>query len=557
MHKEKSSKRVKVFLSELIVCSSIVVFSIVFLAIAGCRPAAEVEEPEIVSKPEVAVKPKITKGPFLLRVYQDRAALMWETNTNVDCKLSYGKGEKATKHISSEGEELNYEVRKGRNEVERKSVFVHKVWLEGLEAGQVYSYKITAGSAQSEVYKFRAVPKETDEVRFAVYGDNRSNPQGHRKIVELMKAQDVDFVVNSGDLVGSGGNFALWEREFFEPLKDLAATVPVYIAKGNHDLGNGYYEKLLVPTGEGNHFGFDYGPIHYFCADNVSNILGAKELLGMIAADAVDSDALWRFVSYHVPSVNFGGHWSRWGYPFAMPAFSEAGIDFVITGHSHQYERFRPVIASSEKDAGYVTYITSGGGGAPTYDVTQTACHAYSDKTHHFCLFHIQGNNLTMDVIDIEGRIIDHLEVTKSDGRLNDEYLETAIPMEAIDLHYRLHNVRPLPLANKPKKHQPFTVNYNLLIAPLAQPCEITFELRCEDGSYELPEAKTIEFAQNGGVVSVELTAKALVEVTVRETREGRVERIRPALWLDCHYKIGQIEESISHSVRAKPEKRQ
>lgn len=33
----------------------------------------------------------LTKGPFLLGVYPDRAALMWETETSEPCKLYYGE----------------------------------------------------------------------------------------------------------------------------------------------------------------------------------------------------------------------------------------------------------------------------------------------------------------------------------------------------------------------------------------------------------------------------------------------------------------------------------
>jgi hypothetical protein len=34
---------------------------------------------------------RLTKGPFLLGVYPDRAALMWETGTDGPCKLYYGR----------------------------------------------------------------------------------------------------------------------------------------------------------------------------------------------------------------------------------------------------------------------------------------------------------------------------------------------------------------------------------------------------------------------------------------------------------------------------------
>jgi len=44
-----------------------------------------------------------------------------------------------------------------------------------------------------------------------------------------------------------------------------------------------------------------------------------------------------------------------------------------------------------------------------------------------------------MDTIDINGNIIDHLEVTKIDGKLNREYLETAVPAAEVQMHRDLH----------------------------------------------------------------------------------------------------------------------
>lgn len=49
----------------------------------------------------------------------------------------------------------------------------------------------------------------------------------------------------------------------------------------------------------------------------------------------------------------------------------------------------------------------------------------------HFCLFEIDGNKLTLKVIDDNGAIIDRLELTKTKGILNSEYIETAITMES------------------------------------------------------------------------------------------------------------------------------
>ena len=378
-----------------------------------------------------AEQDQITKGPMLLRAYQTKAAVMWETRSDGPCKLHYGKGSDMTKEIESEGEKVQYKISKVLQPVVEGSAFVHKVWLEGLEAGTVYGYRITGTGVKSKVYKFQTAPAKADRVRFIVYGDSRTRPESHRKLVKLMIAKKVDFVVHGGDMVTDGSKYEQWEGQFFKPLKGLGETVSIYGIKGNHEGKSGTYEKLLVPEGETNNFGFDYGPVHFFCADNAVKSVAPQKVLDLITGDMKNSNARWKFVSYHRPSLNFGHHWSAWGYPEALPRLSEAGVDFVIAGHSHNYERFRPIAPAAEGGS-YVTYITSGGGGVMLSPVNQCDSHAKASIVNHFCLFDIQGDKLVMDTIDINGKTIDHLEINKSGGRPNEEFVQTAIPMEEI-----------------------------------------------------------------------------------------------------------------------------
>lgn len=490
----------------------------------------------------------ITKGPVLLGVYEDRAAVMWETNTQGPGRLRYGKDGNLDKYVESTARQVQYQPKGGG----KRTVFIHKVWLDDLEADQDYNYRIACPQTENKIHQFHTTPTETDEVRFIVYGDSRTYPRTHRKLVELMIDKNVDFVVHTGDLVTSGDRYEQWGPQFFEPLKGLAETIPIYIAKGNHEGNSGNYEKLLIPPGGRNSFGFDYGPVHYFCADNVSRGLKTHQQLNRIAADAKNSRAIWNFVSYHVPSVNFGGHWSKWGYPDALPTLAEAGADFVVVGHSHQYERFRPVAPPSGKDGSYVTYITTGGGGAPLASVDPILYHASAKKIHHFCLFQIQGNRLTMETIDIDGKVIDHLEIDKSEGRLNRQYLWTAVPMEAVRLHQELYSASLKPLSTRPQKNQPFTVDCTLSVPELNEAAKMTFSLRCDKGTYELPEPKVVMIPKEGGVVEAKLTVTPLVEVKVPKDSRGRAKPIVPALWLDYRYEIGRVRETISKAVMAR-----
>ncbi len=373
---------------------------------------------------------RITQGPCLLRVGQDRVALMWETDTDDPSGVSYGEKDGPEIYRESTAEKV---ATQGWAVDGRKTGYIHKLWLEGLTPGRTYSYRITRPGVRSETFEFRTIAAEANEVRFIVYGDTRTQPKVHRKLVEQMSKYEVDFIVHVGDLVASGDDYRLWGPQFFEPLRGLVERVPIYTLKGNHEGRNGTYEKLLSPPREGNDFSFDYGPLHYFCTDNRSGQGNGVQLVSQIARDADQSHALWKFVSYHVPSVNLGGHKSAWQQKEALPAFAAAGIDFVVTGHSHQYERFRPVQPPGE--GSFVTYITTGGGGAPLAAVAPTSYHACARAVYHFCLFHIQGGRLTLDTIDAEGRIIDHLDVVKTDGRLDEPYRSTAVPMSRISRH--------------------------------------------------------------------------------------------------------------------------
>jgi predicted phosphodiesterase len=477
---------------------------------------------------------QITKGPCLLRVQQDRVALMWETDTKQPSGVSYGpKGEPQAYYRPSTGERVTYGG---------TTAYIHKLWIEGLQPGRTYDYRITGPNLRCGTFEFRTTPAETNEVRFIVYGDTRTQPQVHRKLVEQMRKHPVDFIVHGGDLVTNGNDYGQWGPQFFEPLKGLVERVPIYIAKGNHEGRGGLFENLLAPPGGEDDFALDYGPLHYYCLNNVSSQKSAGQLVNDIAQDAAASRAPWKFVSYHIPSINFGGHISVWQQSRALRAFSEAGIDFVVAGHSHQYERFRPIALSGKGSC--VTYITAGGGGAPLAPVEPNPCHAYAAAVYHFCLFHIRGGHLTMDTIDAEGRTIDHLDITKTDGRPDESYRSKAIPVGSILLCRSLCAGVNGTLSRQPEKGQPSTVSFDVAVPPLPGGVTLTFALRGDGQAYRLPPPATTTVSAAGGRVHVKLAATPRVAV-----QRPKGKPIEPALWIDCHYALEGAEETFSRPI--------
>ncbi len=498
----------------------------------------------------------ITKGPLLLSASKDKVALVWETDIAGEGKVCYGIGDKLENQIITQSQPVEYEIKeKGEPDI-IKTVFIHKLWIPGLKAGRSYTYNVAGPRQKSGNYKFRTTPARTDKVRFAVYGDNRTHPDKHRAIVEQIIKAKVDFVVNSGDLVTRGHKYEQWGQQFFDPLKGLAESVPIYPAKGNHDKSKqNYFEQLLIPPGQGNDFGFDYGPVHYYCLDNVTEGRTDEQGLNLIADDMRNSKAIWKFVSYHKPSLNFGGHWSRWADPNALSVLAKVGADFVVTGHSHIYERFRPIAPPRDTKGSFVTYITSGGGGAEVYDVERCFYHADAKAIRHFCLFNIDGNKLTLDVIDIDGNVIDHLELAKTWGKLNRKYRDTAVPAEAARFYQNLRAALNTPPPQKAQKNQPFTVTYKLATPALKKPGKITFKFRSQAGNYILPEPKTIVIPTKAGTINAEFRITPLVKIKRPVDKYRKPKPIVPELLVDCHYQIGEITDDVTFPVVIKSKK--
>jgi predicted phosphodiesterase len=368
----------------------------------------------------------ITKGPVLLRVNQDRAAVMFETDTPGPGKIICNGPWFFSKKYTTTPDTITHEPKS--DDPPADTVYIHKTWLDGLEPNRSYRYRVIEPEKDSAEHSFRTTPAKTKNFRFVVYGDTRSRPERHRRIVEQIIKTKPDFVVVSGDLVYDGRDYSQWSPQFFGPIKGLAESTPIYAVKGNHDRGRqNYFERLLLPTGQNNNYSFRFGPLYFYCLDNFSG--ERQQLLKLLTDNLVASDKKWKFTAYHIPSINLGGHQSAWGYPHALPALSAAGADFVTTGDSHIYERFYPIAPAEDTDGSFVTYITSGGGGAPNYNIIADPIIAKESRTLHFCLFEIDGDKLSLKVIDDTGQIIDSLKITKTDGKLNEEYTATALSL--------------------------------------------------------------------------------------------------------------------------------
>jgi acid phosphatase type 7 len=285
----------------------------------------------------------------------------------------------------------------------------HRLTVSGLEPGKTYDYRLfwfdRGRKRLGPEHSFTTVPRNATKFDFAAFGDTRSGMEDQRSVVEAIENIRPAIVLNSGDLVADGRKMSEW-RTFFSVEASLLRTVPYYCVLGNHEQNSDvYYSSLALPPGGGEKgkewYAFAYGNCFFVALDTNRAIDEQAAWLDMKLNIPAAQSATWRIVLMHAPPFSSGPHGgdanvlAKW-----VPLFEKYGVDLVFCGHDHIYER--------SVKAG-VTYIITGGGGAPRYSIDGTK-NKYSQKAvsaTHFCRVHVDGNTLKVQAIKPDGTIID------------------------------------------------------------------------------------------------------------------------------------------------------
>src|SRR6185436_11897430 len=103
-----------------------------------------------------------------------------------------------------------------------------------------------------------------------------------------------------------------------------------------------------------------------------------------LQADLASTTQEWKVVYFHRPPYSTGfEHGSDLTIRAVFaPIFEQNGVQLVLSGHDHDYERTQPMKTSTDPSATPVTYIVSGGGGAPTYTVNPASFTAFARSAH-------------------------------------------------------------------------------------------------------------------------------------------------------------------------------
>jgi hypothetical protein len=148
-------------------------------------------------------------------------------------------------------------------------------------------------------------------------------------------------------------------------------------------------------------------------------------MLEWLDKDLAASKATWKFAVYHRPTVDTVGYGRVWGREDVWPILQEHGVDMVFTGHSHVYERFRPIGQKGRKP---IIEIVTGGGGAPTYESRPCPAVEVTYEGLHYCVVELAGETLRFAAKAPDGTVIDRFQVVKKGGAFDANTMDRAMP---------------------------------------------------------------------------------------------------------------------------------
>jgi len=258
---------------------------------------------------------------------------------------------------------------------------IHTVVLKPLASGAEYAYSVAGDDRE---FRFRMPPAagEAYPLLFGLtadLGQTAASEASVSKLRRMMAGAPVHagVVIIAGDLAYADGWHSRWDS-FSRMLEPLAASHPVMTAGGNHEVSYGeawigYNARYPMPHRESNSrsnlwWSREVGPAHLtslcsYCAYHPGSLQYEWLLRDMAQVNRTRTP--WLIVTLHVPFYHSNS--AHVDEAAGMRASMEgllyaAGVDVVLAGHVHAFERTHPMHERRPNRCGPV-HLNLGDGG--------------------------------------------------------------------------------------------------------------------------------------------------------------------------------------------------
>ena len=300
---------------------------------------------------ESALAQILTRGPYLQRGTPTTVVVRWRTSVPTQSEVRYGTNSGNLSNVASDSE-LTTE---------------HEVTLTGLAANATYYYSVgddgvvLAGGSDCFFVTAPIGPKPT---RIWVLGDSGTAGTAAASVRDAYTAftglRHTDLWLMLGDNAYGSGTDDQYTAAVFNMYPAMLRKSVLWPTIGNHETYNGEtpipYLSIFtlpaageaggVPSGTENYYSFEYGNIHFVCLDAMTQDRSpAGPMAAWLEQDLAANTNQWLIAFWHHPPYTKGSHNSDSEIELIemrqnmLPILESYGVDLVLCGHSHSYER--------------------------------------------------------------------------------------------------------------------------------------------------------------------------------------------------------------------------
>lgn len=256
------------------------------------------------------------------------------------------------------------------------------------------------------------LPNKDGSVKFAVIGDSGQPGRGQAAIARQMAAWRTkfpfEFVLMTGDNLYGNEKAQDYEKKFAIPYKALiAGGVKFYASLGNNDDAGQTQYKAFNMDGKKYYSFKPKNGVRFFALD--TNYVDDKQL-EWLDKELAASGSDWKIVYFHHPLYSSGAtHGSaELQRGLLEPVFLKHGVNVVLAGHEHFYERLEP-----QKGVAYFTIGSSSK--LRKGDLNRSALTVYgNDSDYAFMLVEIVGDEMYLQTISDKGVTLDAASIRRA-----------------------------------------------------------------------------------------------------------------------------------------------
>lgn len=367
--------------------------------------------------------------PYLQQLTATGVIILWTTTTGANSTVRYSTD--TSYHAVANGIS---------RPLSQLGTQLHRVQLAALQPDTTYHYKIyTDGQdlLSKETLSFKTAPPadSTAPFTFLAFGDFGRDSNSQRRLRDQMLRDTFSFVLTTGDNAYRDGTYDQFDQKVFQVYGDIFKRSAIFPTLGNHDYhdndGAPYLDLFDLPGNAGSpeaierYYSFDYGDAHFVGLDsnillNAAGSAASTDMLDWLRNDLGQTTRRWKIVAFHHPAYSTGKHGSNSRVQAGLvPILEEFGVDLVLTGHDHIYQRTHPLRAGqvTPVEKGGIVYIVSGAGHQASYTCSQAGWSAVEYCSEAYGLYSritVNRDSLRVEAVDEEGNIKDHYLIVKN-----------------------------------------------------------------------------------------------------------------------------------------------